>query len=280
MIAPSSTRRGRHRPARSLSRAHRRPAALPLRAPACRVSRTACLAHRTASVACARPRRSPLRPSHTGRERAALPPAEGRGLGGTSRRGAGGAIAIDCSRCSMSPIAATRADPRLAVREDILAMLVQARDENGGGLSSDDLRDDLVALIGARATRQPPPRSPGVAVLLAHNLDVRERATVARADGDRQYLRALVKEALRIRPPLPVAAGRVLNRAGLRLDPTAYPRGTLDHDRCLGPAPRPGVLSGRRAIRPGAVRGPRCPSPYSLAALRRRRPPLRRGRAR
>jgi cytochrome P450 len=122
-------------------------------------------------------------------------------------------------------IAATRADPRLAEREDILALLVQARDEDGNALSSDDLRDDLIALIGAGHETTAAAIAWG-AVLLAHNPAVRERATAAAREGDEQYLGALVKEVLRIRPPVPVGAGRVLDEP-FAIGPHTIPAGTL-----------------------------------------------------
>lgn len=107
-------------------------------------------------------------------------------------------------------IAATRSDPRLGEREDVLAMLVQARDESGSALSTEDLRDDLVALIGAGHETTAAAIAWG-AVLLAHNPDVQQRATAAVQEEDDRYLGALVKEVLRIRPPLPIAAGRALD---------------------------------------------------------------------
>ena len=106
-------------------------------------------------------------------------------------------------------IDATRADPHLAEREDVLAMLVQARDEDGNALSTEDLQDDLVALIGAGHETTAAAIAWGTA-LLAHNPAVLERATVAAREDDERYLAALVKEVLRIRPPIPVAAGRVM----------------------------------------------------------------------
>ena len=122
-------------------------------------------------------------------------------------------------------IAATRADPCLAEREDILAMLVQARDEDGNALSSDDLHDDLVALIGAGHETTAAAIAWG-ASLLAHDPAARERATAAARDGEEPYLDALVKEVLRIRPPLPVAAGRVLDEP-FAIGPHTVPPGTL-----------------------------------------------------
>jgi cytochrome P450 len=113
----------------------------------------------------------------------------------------------------------------LAEREDILAMLVQARDEDGHAMSDEGLRDDLVALIGAGHETTAAAIAWGAA-LLAHDPTVRERATVAARDGDDAYLGALVKEVLRLRPPIPVAAGRVLDEP-FAIGPHTIPAGTL-----------------------------------------------------
>jgi cytochrome P450 len=122
-------------------------------------------------------------------------------------------------------IAATRSDPRLAEREDILAMLVQARDDEGRALSDEDLRDDLIALIGAGHETTAAAIAWGAA-LLAHDPAVRERATAAAREDDEPYLGALVKEVLRIRTPIPVGAGRTLGEP-FAIGPHTVPAGTL-----------------------------------------------------
>ena len=100
-------------------------------------------------------------------------------------------------------IAATRADPALAERGDILAMLVQARYEDGGGLTDAELVDELNTLLAAGHETTATAIAWG-AELLAHNPDVVRRARAA----EPEYLDALVKEVLRIRPPLPVVSAR------------------------------------------------------------------------
>jgi cytochrome P450 family 135 len=102
-------------------------------------------------------------------------------------------------------IAATRSDPRLHERDDILAMMVLARDESGSGLSDEQLHDELVTLITAGHETTATAIAWGVE-LLTHNPHVMARA----ADGDDEYFEALVKEVLRIRSPAPIAAGRYL----------------------------------------------------------------------
>ncbi len=122
-------------------------------------------------------------------------------------------------------IAATRADPLLSEREDILAMLVQARDEDGNGLSSEDLHDDLIALIGAGHETTAAAIAWGAA-LLAHDPGVQRRAAEAARAGDDDYLNALVKEVLRLRPPLPISAGRVLDEP-FTIGAHTVPAGTM-----------------------------------------------------
>jgi cytochrome P450 len=100
-------------------------------------------------------------------------------------------------------IAATRADALLNEREDILAMMVSARDEHGDGLSDAQLRDELITLIAAGHETTATATAWGVE-LLVHSPAVMERAR----EGEDAYLEALVKEILRIRSPLPITSAR------------------------------------------------------------------------
>ena len=121
-------------------------------------------------------------------------------------------------------IAATRADPDLSKREDILAMLVQVRDEQGDALTDEDLRNDLLTLIAAGHETTAAAIAWGAA-LLAQDGAVRDRATAAARGGDDAYMGAVAKEVLRIRPPIPVAAGRVLEEP-FEIGPHLIPAGT------------------------------------------------------
>jgi cytochrome P450 len=100
-------------------------------------------------------------------------------------------------------IATTRADPLLSEREDILAMMVSARDEDGDGLSDQQLRDELITLIAAGHETTATATAWGME-LLVHNPAVMARSR----EGDDAYLDALVKEILRIRSPLPISSAR------------------------------------------------------------------------
>jgi cytochrome P450 len=136
-------------------------------------------------------------------------------------------------------IRATRADPRLEQREDVLALMVLARDEQGEGLSDDQLHDELVTLIVAGHETTATAISWGLD-LLTHNPSAMTRAR----EGEDAYMDALVKEILRIRSPAPIAAGRYLSEpfeigrwtipAGVPLIVDAY---GVHHDPSIYPEP-------------------------------------------
>jgi cytochrome P450 len=113
-------------------------------------------------------------------------------------------------------IRATRADRRLGERDDVLAMMVLARDAQGAGLSDRQLHDELVTLITAGHETTATAIAWGLE-LLVHSPVAMERAR----DGDDAYLDALVKEILRLRSPVPIAAVRYL------LEPFTIGRWTL-----------------------------------------------------
>jgi cytochrome P450 len=116
-------------------------------------------------------------------------------------------------------IAATRADPLLGEREDILAMMVGARDERGDGLTDAQLRDELITLLAAGHETTATATAWGIELL------VQNPAVAARArEGDDAYLDALVKETLRICSPLPVSSARYV------LEPFAIGQWTIPRD--------------------------------------------------
>jgi cytochrome P450 len=104
-------------------------------------------------------------------------------------------------------IAEARRDPGLAEREDVLAMLMCARDADGNGLSDADLRDELVTLVVAGHETTATAMGWG-ADLLANSPEVVERLRVTLAAGERDYLKAAAKEILRARTVVTVGAAR------------------------------------------------------------------------
>ena len=159
-------------------------------------------------------------------------------------------LMAEADRLLYAEIAERRADPDIAERTDALAMLVQA-----GGMSDKELRDQLITLLVAghdttatglawaleRLTRHP--------AILAKAVAAAEAGDAA---GD-EYLDAIAKETLRIRPVVP-DVGRTLTEpvevAGYQLpagvmvvpsitsvhaDPNVYPDpDKFDPDRMVG----------------------------------------------
>jgi cytochrome P450 len=91
-----------------------------------------------------------------------------------------------------------RAAPDLDERDDILSMLVQARDEDGSPLDEDELRDQLVTLLLAGHETTATALAWAFDALF-RNPAVRARLEASLGDGD-AYLDAVVEETLRIRP--------------------------------------------------------------------------------
>jgi cytochrome P450 len=106
-------------------------------------------------------------------------------------------IRPEVDRLLLEEIAAHRRDPE--GRDDILALLVEARDEDGRTLSDEELRDQLVTLLlaGHETT------ATGLAWAferLLRNPGVLRRLLEELAAGEEGYLDAVVKETLRVRP--------------------------------------------------------------------------------
>ena len=108
-------------------------------------------------------------------------------------------------------IAARRRAGDLEEREDILSMLMLARDEDGEGLS--DARAARPADHAARRRSRDDGHRPGLDVRRAVPPPrVLERLRGELADGEDDYLSAVVDETLRVRPVVP-EVGRKARRA-------------------------------------------------------------------
>ncbi|WP_232662907.1 cytochrome P450 [Pseudonocardia sp. TRM90224] len=145
-----------------------------------------------------------------------------------------------------------RADPALAERTDVLAMLVRASQEDSRAMSDGELRDQLMTLLLAGHETTATGLAWTLERLVRHP-DVLAKAVRAAQDDDVEYLDALVKEILRVRPVImdvarkltaPVEVGGYLLPAGTVVAPAIglvqhsarhYPDPLrFDPDRMLG----------------------------------------------
>lgn len=117
-------------------------------------------------------------------------------------------------RLLYAEIAERRADPELASRTDALAMLIRT-----GGMTDEQLRDQLMTLLVAGHDTTATALSWALERLTRHPALLDKAAAAARG-GDDDYLDAVCKEVLRIRPVV-FDVGRILTEpveiAGYRL---------------------------------------------------------------
>ncbi|MFM9043203.1 MAG: cytochrome P450 [bacterium] len=117
----------------------------------------------------------------------------------------------ETDRLIAAEISDRRADPSTEEREDILSMLVSARDEDGQGLDDIELRDQLMTLLlaGHETTATALAwcfdqllRSPDAYERLRSEID---------SDGGGDWMEAVIAETLRVRPVVPMI-GRELRK--------------------------------------------------------------------
>ena len=158
-------------------------------------------------------------------------------------------------------IAARRADPDLEERDDVFSMLLAARDEDGGALTDEEVRDELMTLLiaGHETTATALAwsferllRAPGVLAQARREIEAGE---------DDSYIDAIVKETLRLRPIIP-SVGRILQEtfevagytlpAGIEVSPAI----ALTHSR-------EDLYPDAKAFRPERFLGEGAPDTYS-----------------
>jgi cytochrome P450 len=137
-----------------------------------------------------------------------------------------------------------RADPEGERRDDVLAMLLAARHEDGSPMSNQELRDELMTLLvaGHETTAselawafERLSRTPDVMRRLLDEVD---------SGDDDEYLTATIQETLRRRPVIPNAAPR-LTKQPVEIGGFSYPEGVvlianaylIHHDPAIYPEP-------------------------------------------
>ena len=143
-------------------------------------------------------------------------------------------------------IAERRADPASAERDDVLSMLIQARDENGEPMTDQELRDELITLLLAGHETTATAMAWAVELLLT-NPDTLAALRADLPNGD-EYLDAVIHETMRLRPPLPLFDRMVcepIEVMGYRI-----PAGTVMACNIVGVHRRPDLYPDPLAFRP------------------------------
>jgi cytochrome P450 len=149
-------------------------------------------------------------------------------------------------------IARRRAQDDLEAREDVFSALLLAEDEDGQRLSDREVRDELLTLLLAGH------ETTATALAWTFDLMLHTPAVHQRALGrEDEYLDALVKESLRLRPVIP-GVGRVVRREPFALNGYVIPQGfeinpsiRVVHRRS-DLYPQPGQFRPERFLGPGA----------------------------
>ncbi|MGZ4200817.1 MAG: cytochrome P450 [Thermoleophilaceae bacterium] len=129
-------------------------------------------------------------------------------------------------------------------RDDVLAMLLAARHEDGSPMSDQELRDELLTLLVAGHETTASSLAWAFARLPHYPQVLRRLAEEVSAGDGEDYLTATIQETLRRRPVIPNAAPRLVVQPievggfnyplGAALVPNAY---LIHHDRSIYPDP-------------------------------------------
>jgi cytochrome P450 len=96
-------------------------------------------------------------------------------------------------------IALRRAEPDHDQRDDVLSLLLDARDEEGEPMDDRELRDELITVLGAGHETTATGLAWGIELLCRHS-EVLAKLRASLDADEEEYLNATVKEVLRARP--------------------------------------------------------------------------------
>jgi cytochrome P450 len=124
-------------------------------------------------------------------------------------------------RAVLEEVRRRRAQPDSRERGDVVAMLEQAHHEDGSPLSAQELRDELITLLidGPTSTSL----AWAFERLLRHPQKLARLREEVRSGAEGAYMEAVLKETLRLCPPVPVVVRRLL--APMRLGGYTVPAG-------------------------------------------------------
>ena len=162
-------------------------------------------------------------------------------------------------RMLFEEIATRREAPDLEERDDVLSLLLLARDEEGEPLSDGEVRDELLTMLVAGHETT----ATGLAWafdLILHTPHVRDRILADLADI--AYLDAVIKETLRLRPVIP-GIGRVVRGGPFALNGYEVPEGREINPSIAVIHRRPDRYPDPRAFRPERFLGDDAPDTYT-----------------
>ena len=118
------------------------------------------------------------------------------------------ALRAEADELLFAEIASRRADPHGADGDDIFSMLLAARDPEGEPLTANELRDELMTLLVAGHETTATALAWSLELLGRHP-DVLDRLLADERSGGGEYLDAVIKETLRLRPVVPAVVRRL-----------------------------------------------------------------------
>ncbi len=120
------------------------------------------------------------------------------------RPGGGMGSALDrLDQLIYAEISRRREQSDLAEREDILSLLLQARDEEGQAMTDGELRDELVSLLLAGHETTATATAWAIERLARHPRQLERLLAEIDAGEEDTYMQAVVHETLRVRPVVP-----------------------------------------------------------------------------
>ncbi len=115
---------------------------------------------------------------------------------------------VSVDRALYAVIGQRRAEHVPGERNDILSLLLDARDEEGQGLTDEELRNELLTLVLAGHETTANTIAWAFERLVRHPAAYARLREAVRSDDDEGYLDATIHEAMRVRPVVPVIGRR------------------------------------------------------------------------
>jgi cytochrome P450 len=157
-------------------------------------------------------------------------------------------------------LALRRAQDDAGERDDVLALLLRARHEDGSPMTEAQLRDELVTVVGAGHETTATALAWAVERLVRHP-DVLGRLRASLEAGETELLDAVIKETLRVRPVITDVARRLT--APLELGGHALPAGSLVLAAITAVHRRPDLYPDPDRFRPDRFLGDDAPGSYA-----------------